>query len=738
MELTSPIAKDLVLLGGGHSHVILLKMLAMNPVAGLQITLISPDTRTPYSGMLPGVVAGHYGSEDIYIDLVPLCRFAGARFIKTRVTNIDPYSKFVECDGRPPINYDVLSINVGITPSLASIENIAEKVIAVKPISEFLPRWSAFLARAKKSKVQNVGIVGAGAGGVELCLAINHRLRQEINSTAIVHLLTDDQHILANYPAQVQARFNKQLEKHQVHLHTGFEVVDIQDGIHGRELVAANENRLALDKVFWVTAAASQGWLADTSLPLDDQGFVSVRDTLQVVEFDDIFAAGDIAHVLPHPRPKAGVFAVRQGPVLYNNIRRYLLGKPPRPYVPQGQFLSLISTGNKNAVASRNGFTLEGRFIWLWKNWIDQRFMRRFTELPVMEAAHNTGLLADFDNQMHCGGCGSKVSADLLHEVLQEINITADNLDDAAVFEVPAGKLMLHTIDSFKSFIDDPYVFAQIAVNHALGDIYAMGGEPVTALATITVPYAKPGITRSILQQLLQGAKEMLDKEGVELVGGHTSEGSELSMGFAVNGLASRAELLTKGGMEEGEVLILTKALGTGILFAADMQYQATGAWIDLALASMLQSNRFAMKVFKKSGATSCTDITGFGLAGHLREMLTASGKSGILDLNSIPVMEGAESVFSQGIRSSLHEGNERSCIGIQKADHPLYPLLFDPQTSGGLLASVKQDQVSHVLDELHANGYAQACVIGEVAGQAKGAITFTAALRSWKPDNAQ
>ena len=161
------------------------------------------------------------------------------------------------------------------------------------------------------------------------------------------------------------------------------------------------------------------------------------------------------------------------------------------------------------------------------------------------------------------------------------------------------------------------------------------------------------------------------------------------------------------------------------MLFAADMQYQAKGTWVDLALASMLQSNKFAMEIFKKSGATSCTDITGFGLAGHLREMLIASGKSAVLDLNSIPVMEGAERVFSQGIQSSLHEANERSCIGIQKVDHPHYPLLFDPQTSGGLLASVKQDQVSQVLAELHANGYEQACVIGEVGGQLKGSIAY-------------
>jgi selenide,water dikinase len=351
--------------------------------------------------------------------------------------------------------------------------------------------------------------------------------------------------------------------------------------------------------------------------------------------------------------------------------------------------------------------------------------MRRFTRFPQMKQSKSTGLLADFDDQMQCGGCGSKVSADVLSDVLSEINILPGDLDDAAVYEVPVGKLMLHTIDSFKSFIDDPYIFAQIAVNHALSDIYAMGGEAVTALATITVPYAKPGKTRSVLRQLLSGAKKALDEEGVDLVGGHTSEGTELSIGFAVNGLATRSELLTKGGMKEGEVLILTKPLGTGLLFAADMQYRARGGWIDQALAVMLQSNKHAMDVFLKAGVKSCTDVTGFGLGGHLQEMLLASGMSSIIDLGAIPVMQGAETVFNEGIRSTLHEGNERSCVGIEKVTHARYPFLFDPQTSGGLLASVGPRQVTPVLQQLQAAGYEQACVIGVVSGRQAGTVSF-------------
>ena len=720
MHQAIPIAKDLVLLGGGHSHVIVLRMLAMNPIPGLQVTLVSPDTETLYSGMLPGVVAGHYTRDEIHIDLVPLCRFAGVRFIMSTATGIDPILKRIDIENRPAIEYDVLSIDIGITPEQSLPASSYDQVIPVKPLNKFLANWDKFLQRV--SHVHEVGIVGAGAGGVEICLAINHRLQTEFDVPPGVHLFTDDPNILITYPQRVQERFEKHLSNQNIKVHTNFQVVEIRD----HKIWSASGQQVDLDEVFWVTAAASQGWLAETGLPVDEAGFVEVRDTLQVVGFDDVFACGDIAHVLPHPRPKAGVYAVRQGPVLFDNLRRYLLGKPPKAFSPQQEFLTLLSTGNRYAVASRNGLSIEGRLIWQWKNWIDRRFMNRFRQLPKMKAEPREGLIKDFDEQMFCGGCGSKVSADLLRDVLQEISVNTGNLDDAAIFEVPDGKLMLHSVDVFKSFTDDPYVFAQIAVHHALSDIYAMGGQPVTALAIITVPYAKPRITRSVLRQLLLGAKVVLDHEGVELTGGHTSEGSELSVGFAVNGIVNRDELMQKSGMRDGEMLVLTKAIGTGILFAADMQHRADGRWIEQALVSMNQSNAAAMRVLKKAGVISCTDITGFGLGGHLWEMLQASNKGAILKLDELPILEGAETLFiDAGIKSTLHESNERSIQGVDPSDHRLRPFLFDPQTSGGLLASVPEDKMIEVLDELRQAGYERACCIGRVCDRAEVEISF-------------
>ena len=728
----SPIAKELVLIGGGHSHVIVLRMLAMNPIPGLQITLISPCFRTPYSGMLPGVVAGHYRRDDIHIDLVPLCRFAGARFFQAAVTGIDPEKHLLQCEGRPDVSYDLLSIDIGIRPAIGQITGVLENVIPVKPIDQFLDRWDPFLERVLKGGVKTLGFVGAGAGGVELCLAVHYRLQSEFSQRGVENLISfklfhDGREILKEYTPAVQRRFQVKLAERGIKVFSDFTVSKIKD----KTLFSEDGREARLDEIFWVTAAEPQTWLSETGLKLDDAGFIAVRETLQSASHDDIFAVGDTAHVIQHPRPKAGVYAVRQGPPLVANLRRMLLGRAPKAFKPQSEFLSLISTGNKSAVGHRNGRSVEGRWVWRWKDWIDRRSMNRFARLPEMKIAVKTGLLSGFDDQMQCGGCGAKVSAVLLNEVLDDLGVTHHGLrkrDDAAVYSVPPGRLMLHSVDSFRSFIDDPFLFAQIAVNHALSDIYAMGGKPVTALSIVTLPFATPSVTRTLLQQLLAGAIRQLNIDGVELVGGHTSEGMELSLGFSVNGIVDKLELLTKSGMSEDYVLVLTKALGTGALFAADMQHKAKGEWINQALYAMQQSNFKAIQILRNNKVTACTDVTGFGLAGHLAEMVKASGCGVILELDEIPVLGGAIEVINEkDITSTLHNGNRVSVPILKMAHaqtHEKYELLFDPQTSGGLLASIPRESAGTCISQLHEAGYSAAAVIGTVDGGSQ-EITF-------------
>jgi selenide, water dikinase len=715
-----PIAKDLVLVGGGHSHVIALRMLGMKPVPGLQITLLSPDTRTPYSGMLPGFVAGHYDEQDIHIDLVPLCRFAGARFIQCAVDGIDPLMQTVSTEGRPALRYDVLSIDIGISPELDAVPGARGNVIPVKPINEFLLHWRDFVARVARGEVTTVGFVGAGAGGVELCLAVQHRLAKEFaphTHPLQWHLFADGSDILVDYPATVRERFKRIMAERGISIHQGWRV----SRVDGDTLVSDAGDQARLDEIFWVTSAAAQPWLQNSGLKLNDKGFICTRNTLQTDSHSNVFAVGDTAHMMAHPRPKAGVYAVRQGMPLVRNITRFLLQQPLKDFVPQRDFLSLISTGDQHAVASRNGRSIEGAWVWRWKDWIDQRFMRRFSALPAMPSEKKAGLLADFDEQMQCGGCGSKVSGELLSEVLDSLgsaSLDSAMRDDAASYQVPPGKTMLHSIDYFKTFIDDPYQFARVAVTHALGDIYAMGGQPVTALALVTVPHGKPAVVRSILQQLLAGAKRQLDEDGVALVGGHTTEGVELSIGFSVNGIVDERLTLRKSGMAEGQAIVLTKSLGTGTLFAADMQHKAQGNWITSALASMMQSNQQALQVLRKYGVTACTDVTGFGLAGHLFEMMTASKCGVSLDLSKLPVLPGSQTtIHDLAIKSTLHEANRQSAFDVPESRHQNFELLFDPQTSGGLLASIPASQADACVQGLREAGYAEACCIGKVGG---------------------
>jgi selenide,water dikinase len=736
----TPIVKDLVLVGGGHSQINVLKRFGMRPVPGVRLTLICKDVMTPYSGMLPGLIAGHYSFEETHIDLGRLSRFAGARFYHDAVVGLDLAHKRVLCRDRPPVAYDLLSLNIGSAPVTASVPGAVENVVPVKPIDRFVAHWETLrervLARGRRTRI---GVVGGGAGGVEILLAIQYRLRQLLavdgqdGRTPECHLITDTAEILPTHNPRVRRKFRRVLRERRVKVHAGHPVVAVESGL----VRCGNGFELALDEILWVTWAGAAGWLAETGLDLDERGFVKVNHYLQSTSHREVFAAGDIAAMVNHPRPKAGVFAVRQGPALAENLRRALLERTLKPYIPQRQFLSLVSTGDRYAIASRSRWALEGKVIWRWKDWIDRRFMAKYRYLPEMSDAAGPEVprgLADEDAikaisalAMRCGGCGAKVGSTSLTRALSQLTpVPRDDVlvglhapDDAAVVAVPPGKVMVHTVDFFRAMIDDPYLFGKIAANHSLGDIFAMGAEPQTALAIATLPYGLEAKVEETLTELLTGALEMLNASGTALVGGHTGEGTELALGFAVNGLVARDQLLSKGGLRPGDRVILTKPVGTGTLFAADMRHQAKGPWIQAALAAMLQSNQEAARCLHRYRATACTDVTGFGLLGHLVEMVRPAGVDVTLYLDGIPLLEGAVETVALGITSSLQPQNlrlRRAICDLERVrDHPHYPLLFDPQTAGGLLAGVPADAADACVAELRDLGYEQTAIIGEV-----------------------
>ena len=734
-----PVVKDLVLIGGGHTHVIVLKRFGMERVPGVRVTVIARDIHTPYSGMLPGLIAGHYSFDDVHIDLGPLTRFAGARLYHDEAVGLDLANRTVMCRSRPPVSYDVLSIDIGVTP-IMRVAGAADHAVPVKPISTLVDRWERLKTRvAEASRAIHVGVVGAGAAGVELTLAVQHALLQQRADVGLphreltFHLFSTTDSVLPTHNRRVRAKFSRVLRDRGVEVHTGVRIVSV-----GPDVVEADDgSKHAMDEVIWATEAGAQTWPGAAGLDVDDRGFIRVADTLQATSHPSVFAAGDTAAVVGHAREKAGVFAVRQGPPLDTNLRHALRGEPLEPFRPQRQFLSLVSTGDRYAVGSRGGWAVEGRWVWTWKDWIDRRFMTRFSDLPVMaEGGRDVALeqLASPDvvrqlssRAMRCAGCGSKVGATVLDRVLSRLSpvkrddvmVGLDTREDASIERVPAGMVVVRTVDAFPAIVDDPYLFGRITANHCLGDIYAMGAEPQTALAIVTLPLDAEDKMETLLEELLTGAVQMLNEAKTALVGGHTTEGADLTLGLALSGFGDPEQLLRKGGMRPGDRLILTKPLGTGTLFAAQMRLKAKGRWIAAAVDSMLVTSRAAVASLRTHGATACTDITGFGLVGHLLELTRASGVDARIMLSSVPLLDGVRETLAAGLFSSLHPDNVR--LGRAIADSggaaadPVYPVIFDPQTAGGLLASVPVDRAEACLNDLRTGGYAHAEIIGTV-----------------------
>ena len=751
---SAPVIKDLVLLGGGHSHIAVLRSFGMRPIPGVRLTLISRDIETAYSGMLPGLIAGHYSSDQTHIDLTPLCKFAGARFFHDEVTGIDPEARLVELAGRPPASYDVLSVNTGSTPATQGVAGASEHAVPVKPINRFLGHWESLRRRLPgHGPGARVGVVGGGTGGVELCLAVHHALTRFKNMPPDLklELLTADVDILKEHPPSVVRRFRRILAARGIEARAGTRVTRVGR----RGVVDAAGREFPFHEILWVTQAGAPAWLAESGIRCDRDGFMLVNDRLQSLSHQNVFGAGDAANMVNHPRRKAGVFAVRQGSPLARNLRRRLLERPLRRFRPQRHFLKLVSTGGRHAVASRGRWSTSGNWVWRWKDRIDTRFMEKYRDLPEMKPAPGSATLpAPLRNlapaepaggAMRCGGCGAKVSADALAAVLADIGTVRrddviaglDAPDDAAMIAVPPGRLSVLSVDGFRPMIDDPWLFGRITANHCLGDIHAMGAQPQAAMTMATLPVWPKAKLVDELRQMLLGALHVFNREGVALVGGHTAEGAELTLGFSVTGVVEPDRALRKSALRAGDRLVLTKPLGTGTLLAADMRAKARGRWLCAAIECMLLSCRKAGEILAAHGAHACTDITGFGLAGHLLEMLggvhprhrssdgRSSGATGTaplaarIDLDALPALPGAVETASAGILSTLHPGNKRFAAHVE-ADAALrergeFALLFDPQTAGGLLAGVPRDRVRACVADLAAQGYPDAAIIGEV-----------------------
>ncbi|MBS0574762.1 MAG: selenide, water dikinase SelD [Proteobacteria bacterium] len=714
MLLPVPITKDIVLVGGGHTHALALRMWAMRPVPGVGLTLISPEPTTAYSGMLPGFVAGHYRRELLEIDLVRLARFAGARLVMARATFIDRERRRVRVAGQADIAYDLLSIDIGVTSDMPMLPGFGEHAVPAKPLGPFAERWDAFADRVRRGDARpEVAVIGGGLAGTELALAAAFRLGPGAR-VALIEAAGP----LAAVGAGARRALLRHLGRQGVALIAGQPAV----AVTGAAVVLADGRRVPSAFTIGAAEARPQDWPAASGLAVED-GFVRIGPTLQSETDPRIFAAGDIAHMIHAPRPRAGVFAVRQAPVLHHNLRTQASGTGAlRSYRPQRDYLKLVSAGDRTAVADKWGLPLDGPALWRWKDRIDRKFMRMFADLPVMDPPAGAPGDDPFGGRPLCGGCGAKVGRPALLRALSRLPppSRADVLqgagDDAAVLATGGAARQLLTTDHLRAFWADPWLMARIATVHALGDIWSMGGQAQAALVQVILPPMGEDQQAEILREIMDAAQSVLGPEGADIVGGHTSLGAELTIGLALTGLTSGPALL-QSGARPGDRLILTKPIGSGVILAAAMAGRAGGRIVARALAGMARPQGEAARILRPV-AHAMTDVTGFGLAGHLLSMIEAAQLSARLDLAAIPLLAGAEALAVAGVGSSLLPANHAARARMFLSEGPRAELLFDPQTAGGLLAAVPADAALPLLDRLLAAGENAALIGGLEPGE--------------------
>jgi selenide,water dikinase len=723
-----PIEKNVVLVGAGNAHLVFVKRFGMRPLPGLAVTLINEFPESSYSAMVPARIAGEYRHEEITLDLVRLCAAMGVRLVTERVQAIAPALKRVIFENRAPIAYDALSLGVGSMPACPPGLDAGESRFLMRPLGVFIRRLEELEQTLTAApRPYHFVVVGGGASGCELALAVARRFGARAGFR--LTLLQGNARIMPHFPAGTARRFEAALASRGITVRVNARVAAAED----RVLVLDNGERLAFDGVLLATHAAPPRLVADSGLTLDPGGFLRVRETLQSVHDPSVFGTGDCVAFDAYPNlPRNGVHAVREGKILFENIPAFLHERRLTPFRPQRFTLSLLNTADGDAVLSYGPLTAKGRWARRLKDRIDRAWIDKYTRFPTMDEAANGDEPAPL---MRCGGCGSKVSGDVLSAVLKRLDIPDDSRivmgiragEDAAVFRVrpelyssaPDRLLEVQTVDFFKAFVDDPYFFGRVAALNSVSDLYAMNARPFTALAVATVPHARGPVQEAQLHEMLSGAMRTFKDAGVVLTGGHTTEGTELALGFAVTGHGEEGRLFEKGRLEPGDLLILTRPLGSGALLAAWMRGQCRASWFETLKQTMLLSNGPAGAIFNRAGVHACTDVTGFGLAGHLLEMLDASQATAVVCAKDVPLYDGFHEVVAAGIVSTLHRDNAK--VGCRVGTTAAAPAwLFDPQTSGGLLAGVKPERVPETLAALHAAGYSRAAVIGRVAALGK------------------
>lgn len=644
--------KQIVLVGAGNAHLVFLKKWRMNPVDGVSVVLIHPTAEMPYSAMLPGWLCGEYRRDEVQVDLVRFCQGAGVRFLPETVSRLDLENKRVYTSPRrPPIQFEWLSLNVGQVSSADGL--------ALRPISGFVGWLAELDAAAKRDKP--IAVLGAGPSGCELAIALRQRY-----PLIPLHLFERRDRPAPQLPVKASRWLLQRFREVGVQFKPATELPSSRYAEYAAVLNA--------------TSGRPPAWLRSTGLGLDAGGFIRVNAFLHSETHPSVFAAGDVAAIADYPKlPKNGVYSVRMGETLYENVVHTLKGSPLVPFVPQSRYLALLNGGQGKALMVYGDTVASGTWARRWKNKLDREWMESFVLTPTEE---------EIATPMRCYGCAAKVPASALHAGLKHLDL--NGREDATIEPGNANHTVHRTVDFISAFFDDPYRFGKITALHCASDLYAMNAQPKSALAILTLPPASPQLQGQWFEEVMAGAKEVAEEEGFVIDGGHTGEGAELAFGLSLTGESNGSPLFLKTNLRPGDRLVLTKPLGVATILAGWRRGLTRAEELGEALAWMEKSNRSAQRLFSSLGVTAATDVTGFGLAGHLVEMLEQSGVSARLSYTESLALPGALRLNQLGVFSSLFPQNQTVNA---KAERALPALFFDPQTSGGLLAAIAPEK---------------------------------------------
>ncbi len=713
----------LVLIGGGHTNALLMRKWIMSPklMPDIPVSIISRDSHLVYSAMFPSVLSKSIPLEESLIDLASLAKNAKISFIEEEVKDIDLKLKKIVLENRSSIKFSHLVLNYGSQTIIPrEFDHLVNNQIAF-PVKPFLKSYELI----KKEDIYDSGkekpfvIVGSGLAAIEVAFALRKRWRNRLLK-------------LLCHSKKINEKFLKSLQKADIEL-----VNNLDDGYGKMILCTGNKSPLLANK---------------KNFELDTSGRIITNQNLKLKDFSEIFASGDCAVIDSAKRPASGIFAVKVLNTLVHNLKKDIEGKSLKKWFPQRFGLQIVNSfpkRNNMAFAIYRDFVFGPSFlIWVLKNKIDRDFIKKFRETKIIMHEEEKNTLIN-----ECRGCAAKIPQGVLNSALRNSKLEsfANSPEDSVEIYKNGKDIILQSVDGFPSLLSDPWLNAKITTLHACSDLWACGVKLTSAQALISVPRVEKNFQKYLFSQCLQGIKSTVEDQCGELIGGHTFESRTLvkkpytldvEIALTVQGvLKNGAKPWLKSGMQIGDVILMSRPLGVGIFFAGQMQnINMYGCYKEITKNLLTSQQPLIDQIYslqnhsRESFIHAATDITGYGLIGHLKEMIESSNISRkkknlapikvLLDLFAFKAYPGVFDLIRKKIKSTLFESNKEILDQILKENrndriisfskvnsvdketlNERISLLLDPQTCGPLLISCAPQYESSLKDNWYKVG---------------------------------